>query len=85
MSIPTIKFREMTLKENIDVIKWAYFEDNGALSVYDFTIQYFPELANLDSNLSQEKVYKAIEDVVTNDYNKYKDRIINETERYNLL
>ncbi len=79
MSIPTIKFREMTLKENIDVVKWAYFEDNGALSVHDFTIQYFPELANLDSNLSQEKVYKAIEDVVTNDYNKYKDRIINET------
>ena len=24
--IPKIKFREMTLQENIDIIKWAYYE-----------------------------------------------------------
>ena len=76
MFLPKIKFREMTLEENIEVIKWAYFEDNGALSVHDFTIQYFPGLANLNLNLSDEEVYKVIEDVVTNDYNKYKNRII---------
>jgi len=85
MTLPKIEFREITLEENIDVIKWAYFEDNGTLSVHDFTIQYFPELANIDSSLSKEEIYKIIEEVVTNDYNKYKDRIKNETKRYNLL
>ena len=85
MALPKIIFRKMTLEENIDVIKWAYFEDNGALSVHDFTIQYFPELANIDPNLSKEEVYKIIEEVVTNDYNKYSNRIESETERYKLL
>ena len=85
MALPKIIFRKMTLEENIDVIKWAYFEDNGALSVHDFTIQYFPELANIDPNLSKEEVYKIIEEVVTNDYNKYSNRIKSETERYKLL
>lgn len=83
MVIPKIRFREMTLKENIDIIKWAYFEDNGSLDVYNYTIQYFPELANIDSSLSQDEIYKIIEEVVTADYEKYKDRIKSETERYN--
>ena len=56
MFLPKIRFREMTLEENIEVIKWAYFEDNGALSVHDFTVNYFPELANLDSTLSRKPV-----------------------------
>lgn len=51
MALPKIMFKEMTLQENIDVIKWAYFENNGALSVHDFTIKYFPQLANLDCKL----------------------------------
>ena len=85
MTLPRIIFKEMTLKENIDVIKWAYFENNGALSVHDFTVKYFPQLANLDSNLSKDEIYKVIEEVVTNDYNKYKDRMTSETERYNSL
>ena len=85
MTLPKIMFKEMTLQENIDVIKWAYFENNGVLSVRDFTIKYFPQLANLDVNLSKNKIYKVIEEVVTNDYNKSKDRITSETERYNTL
>lgn len=75
MALPKIMFKEMTLQENIDVIKWAYFENNGALSVHDFTIKYFPQLANLDTTLSRNESYKVIEEIVTNDYNKYKDRI----------
>ena len=34
----------MTLEENIETIKWAYYEDNGALSVHYYTIEYFSEL-----------------------------------------
>lgn len=29
MSIPKVKFRPMTLEENIETIKWAFYEDNG--------------------------------------------------------
>lgn len=58
MALPKIMFKEMTLPENTDVIKWAYFEDYGALSVHDFTIKYFPQLANLDTNLSRNEVIK---------------------------
>lgn len=85
MKIPKIKFSEMTLEENIETIKWAYYEDNDVLSVHKYTIQYFPELANIDKNLSQNEVYKTIEEIVTNDYNKYKIRIKNEVNRYNNL
>ena len=85
MALPRIIFKEMTLKENIDVIKWAFFDNNGPLSVHDFTIKCFPQLANLDFNMPKGEIYKIIEEVVTNDYNKYKDRIISETERYNNL
>ena len=58
MALPKIMFKEMTLQENIDVIKWAYFENNGALSVHGFTIKYFPQLANLDTNLSRNEIYQ---------------------------
>lgn len=85
MFLPKIRFIEMTLEENIEIVKWSYFEDNGALSVHDFTVKYFPELANLNPNLSRDKVYKVIEEVVTSYYNKYKNRITKETKKYNSL
>ena len=58
--IPKIKFTEMTLEENINIIKWAYYEKNEALSIHDYTMQCFPELANLDNNTPKEEVYKKI-------------------------
>ena len=85
MNVPKLKFKKMNLQENIDTIKWAYYEDNGVLSVRDFTIQYFPQLADLDENLSQQEVYKIIEQVVTEDYEKYEKRIEQEVIRYNHL
>ena len=83
MKIPKVMFRAMTLEENIETIKWAYYENNGLLSVHDFTIQYFPELANLDENLSREEVYRIIEAVVEKDYKKNESRIKQEVQRYN--
>ena len=71
MKVPKIDFKLMTLEENIEIIKWAYYEDNGVLSVHDYTIQYFSELANIDKNLSKSEVYKIIEEVVEKDYSKY--------------
>lgn len=85
MFTPKIKFKEMTLEENINHIKWMYFRGNGVLSISDLTIKYFPELANLDSNLSRHDTYKKIEDVVTKYYNKNYDKIKNDTKRYDLI
>ena len=85
MKVPKITFKEMTLKENIDIIKWAYFEDNDTLNIHSFTIEYFPQLVNLNSNMSKDDIYKRIEEVVTDEFNKYKDKIKSETERYNKL
>lgn len=85
MKMPKIKFKTMSLEENIDTIKWAYYEDDGVLSVHDYTIQCFPELSNLNSNLSQEEVYKIIEQVVGKNYKKYEESIKKEVLRYNIL
>lgn len=85
MNIPKIQFKEMTLQENIDLIKWAYFENTGQLDVHYYTIQYFPELANITSDLSKEEVYEIIEQVVTHDYNENKEKIKQAINRYNSL
>lgn len=75
MNIPKIKFRKMTLQENIDLVKWSYFEDSGSLNVHKYTIQCFPELADIGKEKTKEEVYAIIEQVVTSDYKKYSDRI----------
>ena len=85
MKFPKIEFRKMTLEENIETIKWAYYEDNGVLSVHSYTIEYFPELAKIDENLPKSEVYKIIEEVVTKDYNEYEMRMEEEAKRYNCL
>lgn len=85
MNIPKVIFKPMTLEENIETIKWAFYENNGALSAHYYTIQYFPELATIDLNTSKEEVYRIIETIVTNDYTKYENRIINEVGRYSNL
>ena len=85
MGIPTVKFRKMTLPENIEVIKWVYFEDNGSLEVHDYVVEYFPELKNIDEKMSRDEIYKLIEKVVTNDYYTYNEKIKSDTERYNAI
>ena len=85
MKIPKIEFNVMSLEENIDIIKWTYYENNDLLDVYNYVIEYFPELANIDKNLPRDEVYKIIEGVVEKDYNKYKNRIEEEVKRYSFL
>ena len=85
MKIPKVEFKEMSLEENIETIKWAYYEDTGVLSVHDYTIQYFPELANIDKNLSKSEAHKIIEEVVKKEYCKYISIIKEDVQRYNRL
>ena len=70
MDLPKIEFSPMTLEENIEIIKWAFFEDTKDLNVHNYTIQYFPELSIIDLNSKKEEAYKIIRDVVTKYYKK---------------
>ena len=47
----------MSLEDNIEFIKWAYFEKEGVFSVQDFTIRLFPELSDIDKFLSKQCVF----------------------------
>ena len=85
MHLPKIIFRKMTLKENIDLVKWAYFEDNGSCDIHEFVLEYFPDLRDLTSDTAKAEVYQKIEEVVTKDYELYSRRIEEEVKRYNAL
>lgn len=85
MHLPKIIFRKMTLDENIDLVKWAYFEDNGSCDIHEFVLEYFPDLRDLTDNTPKEKVYQKIEEVVTKDYETYSKRIEEEVKRYNAI
>ncbi len=85
MAIPKIVFKEMTLEDNIDIIKWTYFDNDGVVSLHDYTVKCFPKLANIDNNLSQDDKYKIIEEVVKEEYDYSKEIIKNDVNRYNIL
>ncbi len=79
---PRIKFENLGLQENIEIVKWAFYEDNGVLSVHDYTIDYFPLLASVSLDTDKKVVEELIKEVVTKDYKKYEKRIKEETKRY---
>jgi hypothetical protein len=85
MSIPKIVFKEMTLEDNIDIIKWTFFEDNGVFSLHNYTVKCFPKLESIDNNLPLEDKYKIIKDVVKEEYDNSIEIIKNDVNRYNLL
>ena len=85
MTIPKLRFRKMSLQENIELIKWAYYENDELFNIHNFTIKYFPELENLDKNLSKEEIYQIIERVVKETYKKHQGKIEKEIKRYNTI
>lgn len=83
--IPKVIFKEMSIEENIEIIKWAYFENNDTLEVNSYTLEYFPELKDISKNTSEDEIYQKIEEVVTKKYQEYKDTIQKEVKRYNSI
>ena len=79
MMIPKIVFKPMSLEENIEIVAWALSEDNDKLDVYKYTIDYYPELANIDDK-NKEKIVK---EVVTKVYKDNYRKIQNDVNRYN--
>lgn len=84
--MPKIVFRKMTKKENIEIVKWAFFANNDSLNIYEYTIQCFPDLKSVDKNKeTKEEIYNKIEKIVSRDYIKWEKRIISNVEHYNNL
>ena len=85
MNLPKIEFKEISLQDNIDIIKWTYFEESETMSMREYTIQCFPELKDISRSLTQSEVNKIIEEVVTKNYNESLDFLKEEAKRYNKL
>lgn len=83
MNIPKVKFKKMTLQENIDIVKWAFSADSNDLDIYYFTISCFPSLKNIDENMNKEEVNKIIEKVVSDNFLNNDKLIESEVDRYN--
>lgn len=85
MHIPKIVFEPLSLEQNIDLVKWAYFEDNDSLNIHVLTINMFEELKNVDKNYTKEQIYLLIEQIVTKRYNENIEKINNEVKKYNQI
>lgn len=80
MKYPKVVFKKMSLEDNIDIIKWTYFENNLNTN----TINCFPKLKNID-NKSDKEINKLIEEVVREEYNLKISKIESDIKRYNDL
>ncbi len=83
--IPKVIFKEMSMEENIEIIKWAYFENTPSSDVSYYTLEYFSELKEIKKSASKDEIYQKIEEVVTNFYHEYNQEIKQNVERYNSI
>lgn len=79
--VPKVVFRPMTLEENIKVIEWAYFENNGTLDVHQYLLEYYPDLSEVEG-YDREVILEKIRVVVSRDYFQYEKKIHDEVRRY---
>lgn len=79
-----IIFKKMSLKDNIEIVKWAYYSSSKSLDIHKFTILLFPELASLDNTkLPKKEIDQIIEKVVKDNYDKYSNDTIERIKVYN--
>lgn len=81
--LPRVIFKEMSLEENIDNIKWMFFDTNGELSIRDTVIQYFPDLKELINLESKEEIYNNIEKLIKECYEYSLEKIKLDVKKYN--
>lgn len=85
MNIPKVKFKKMSLEENINIVSWAFYADSSNLNIHDYTIQCFPKLNFISSDMSQNEANKIITEVVSEEYYQKEKKIEDEVERYSRL
>ena len=82
MNIPKIEFELISLEENIDFVKWSFFEKDDNINIHKCTIELFNELSSLDINDKSEDSYKYIEEIVEKHYNKEKQKMLDGIKKY---
>lgn len=60
-----VEFKVMTLEENIDLVKYAYNENDKTIDTYKYVTGLFPELKEIKKDLD---INKQIEDIVNKRY-----------------
>lgn len=73
--LPIVKFRKMTLEENIKIVKDLFNEDTESLDVIRYLNEYFPDIKSI----------KDIDRVVTKEFLEYEKKIEREVIRYNSI
>ena len=72
-----IVFKKLSLKDNIEIVKWTLFDENEISNFRHYAIELFPELENVKENETSR-----IEELVTKKYNESLNTIESEIERY---
>lgn len=85
MHIPKVVFEPVSLENNIDIVKWAFFQEDGDLDIHTCTLNCFPELNSIDMSLSHDEISNKIEDIVTDNYNKNISIINDYVSKYNKI
>lgn len=75
-----IIFKKLSLKDNIEIVKWTLFDENEISNFRHYAIELFPELENVKENETSR-----IEELVTKKYNDSLNTIESEIERYTNL
>ena len=83
MNVPKIKFIKMSLEENIEQIKWMYLDESKSLNCRNATIEYFPDLKEIDKLSSKDNIYKKIEKLVKECYEYSENKIDEDVKLYN--
>ena len=81
--LPRVIFKEMSLEENIENIKWMFFDTNGEFSIRDAVIQYFPDLKESINLESKEEIYSNIEKLIKECYEYSLEKIKLDVKKYN--
>ena len=83
MKYPKINFKIMSLEDNIDLVQWAFFEKDNSLDIYSYTINYFPELKNINlQNYSKKEINFLIKKIVSNNYHQKLNEIKKAVDKY---
>lgn len=85
MKLPKVVFKPMTLKDNIEIIKWAFYEDNDVNNVRNYALKYMPELSKIENGLSKEETYERITSIVKRKYEHSEEEINDDVKRYDSL
>lgn len=81
--MPKVIFKKMSLEANINNIKWMYFSGDDNLSFKSSVINYFPDLKDIDSNMSKEEIETKIEELIQECYEYSENKLDEEVKRYN--